>query len=280
MLGFPPGEGQSGGNLLPCLIHCEDFFKRGIMAPVLFTIGDLKIYSSVFFLVLAILVGLIVGRIESRRLGLSGRRFFLYGITVIPVVLGMGALNGWIFEILLWNILQNYEIAGSVGLVSYGAVLGALGWGYVLTKARKQSVPERLDLISEILPLILGIYRIGCFFNGCCHGREIGEFFAGGLLGGSENAMPRYPTQIMLMLMNFGIFAWLWHRRKRKSFEGELALSFLLLYSMGRFIIDAFRDLPQVLGPLSLHQLSEVAILLITIGIFIHVRRRALPSKK
>lgn len=245
------------------------------MAPILFSVGGYDVSSSVVFLILAILAGLIVGRIESRRVGVAARGFYLYGITVVPIVLLLAGLNGLIFEILLWNILPNYAYTGSSGLVSYGAVLGALAWGYIVTRAIKQPVAERLDLISVILPLILAIYRIGCLLNGCCHGREIGGLLANLLLGVSGDGVSRYPTQIMLMLMNFGIFAWLWRRRKRKSFDGEQTLFFLLIYSLGRLIIDAFRELPRVLGPLSLHQLSELTILLITIGVFIFVRRKA-----
>jgi phosphatidylglycerol:prolipoprotein diacylglycerol transferase len=197
----------------------------------------------------------------------------------VPIVLLLAGLNGLIFEIVLWNVVENYAFTGSSGLVSYGAVVGALAWGYVITRAVKQPAPERLDLIAVIFPLILGIYRIGCLLNGCCHGMEIEGFLARFLYGDTSGGIHRYPTQIMLMLMNFGLFTWLWLRRKRKSFDGEQALLFLMLYSLGRLIIDAFRELPRVLGLLSLHQLSEIVILLIATGVFFYVRRRAMTQK-
>jgi phosphatidylglycerol:prolipoprotein diacylglycerol transferase len=249
------------------------------MAPILFSIGGFQVYSSVVFLVLAILAGLIVGRIESRRLGISARDFYLYSITVVPIGLLLAALNGLVFEIVLWNLVENYAFTGSSGLVSYGAVVGALAWGHIFTRAVKGPVPERLDLIAVTIPLILGIYRIGCLLNGCCHGREIGETLAFDFLSNHGDSVARYPTQVMLMLMNFGLFAWLWWRRKRKSFDGELALLFLILYSLGRLIIDGLRELPAVLGPLSLHQLSELLILLIAIGAFVYVRKRDVIEK-
>ncbi|HEY71265.1 MAG TPA: prolipoprotein diacylglyceryl transferase [Anaerolineae bacterium] len=246
------------------------------MFPILFTIGGFKVYASVFFLVLALLVGLVVGGRESRRLGVPNREFLLFAVSVVPIVLGLAVLNGLVFEITLWNILPDYEYSGSGGLVSFGAVLGALAWGAVLTRVFKQPITERLDLIAVILPLILGIYRIGCFLNGCCFGKEIQGLLAVYLFGQNGDGVHRYPTQIMLMLMNLAVFAWLWQRRMKKSFHGELTLSFLVLYSLGRLIIDAFRALPNMLGPLSLHQLSALAIFMITIGFFIHLRRTEL----
>lgn len=249
------------------------------MAPILFSIGGFQVYSAVVFLVLAILAGLIVGRIESRRLGVSARDFYLYGITVVPIGLLLAGLNGFVFEILLWNLVENYAFTGASGLVSYGAVVGALVWGYVFTRMAKGPIPERLDLIAVTIPLILGIYRIGCFLNGCCHGREIGEILALDFLLSHGDSVVRYPTQVMLMLMNFGLFGWLWWRRKRKLFDGEQALLFLILYSLGRLIIDGFRELPAVLGPMSLHQVSELLILLIASAVFVYVRRRGLIEK-
>jgi phosphatidylglycerol:prolipoprotein diacylglycerol transferase len=242
------------------------------MYPILFTIGGFKVYASVFFLVLALLVGLVVGRREARRLEVPARHFLLFAASVVPIVLGLAVLNGLIFEIVLWNILPDYEYTGPGGLVSFGAVLGALAWGAILTRAFKQPIAERLDLIAVILPLILGIYRIGCFLNGCCYGKEIDGFLATILIGGNGDGVHRYPTQIMLMLMNFAIFAWLWLRRKKKSFQGELTISFVTLYALGRLFVDSFRELPRVLGPLSLHQLSSLAILLVAIGAYLVLR--------
>ena len=53
-------------------------------------------------------------------------------------------------------------------------------------------------------------------------------------------------------------------RRKRATFAGQQVLLFLIAYSLGRLAIDALRDLPRILGPFSLHQITALAILLIT----------------
>ena len=76
----------------------------------------------------------------------------------------------------------------------------------------------------------------------------------------------------MLMIFNFALFAWLWLRRKRTSFDGELTLAYLMVYSLGRLGIDAFRSLPRVLGPFSLHQLASMTILLISGIIYLKLR--------
>lgn len=67
------------------------------------------------------------------------------------------------------------------------------------------------------------------------------------------------------MLFNLGLFAWLWSARKKKSFDGIITIYYLVAYSLGRLIIDAFRDLPSALGPLSMHQLMALIMLLATL---------------
>jgi phosphatidylglycerol:prolipoprotein diacylglycerol transferase len=247
------------------------------MYPILFRIGNFKVYSSVVFFVLGLLAGLVAGWVEARRRGIPARSFYLYWGSAIPISLILAVLNGLFFEVVLWNLLQNFEFELFGGLVSFGAVLGALGWGYVLAKITRQPAGPGLDAISVVFPLILGVYRIGCLLNGCCYGRETDGILGMVLPGGGGVWAPRYPTQIMLMLFNFALFAWLWLRRKRTAFQGELTLGFLLLYSGGRFFIDAFRDLPGVLGPLSLHQLEALAIFLVTsvFGLKMRKARRA-----
>jgi phosphatidylglycerol---prolipoprotein diacylglyceryl transferase len=239
--------------------------------PTLFTLGEIGIRSSVVFLVLGIIAGILLGWREARRVGISDREFHLYWISAIPLALLFGVLNGLIFRVGFWNALDNLEHALSNGLVSFGAALGLLLWGYLLfSKLSKFKKPIGLvlDTISLILPLILGIYRIGCLLNGCCHGLETDSIFGIVLPGAFGIWAKRFPTQIMLMVFNFALFAWLWSRREKKAFEGSLTFSFLIIYSFGRLLIDSLRTLPRVLGPFSLHQLTSIAILLITIYIY------------
>lgn len=122
-----------------------------------------------------------------------------------------------------------------------------------------------MDTISLALPLILAIYRIGCLLNGCCYGLETDSFFGIVLPGYFGVWAKRYPTQIWLFVLNLALFTWLWSMRKKKSFDGILTIHYLILYSLGRLVIDAFRDLPRVLGPFSFHQLLAMTILLTTL---------------
>ncbi len=235
------------------------------MHPVLFSIGSLKVYSSYFFLLVAVLAGMFFPWREARKLGTSNREIARFWAAILPFALFIGLLNGFVFVFGLQGALKNLSSMFSTGLISFGVILGAflLGWIYAVRK--KLSVGPLLDLIALTFPLMLFFYRIGCLLNGCCYGLRTNSFLGMYLPGGDGEWAFRYPTQIMLMVFDLALFVGLWLYKTKKPFEGSLTLVFFLIYSSGRLFIDAFRDLPRVLGPLSLQQVTSLAILLVTL---------------
>lgn len=240
------------------------------MFPLLVDIGESQWrLSSLVFMILGLIVGAAVGSREYKRLGFNGKnRNQLYWTLALPLVFLISMCTAFAFNIGGWNIFENLEYTLSFGFSSIGAILGVLFLGYVQSKLFKEpTAGKRLDFISSILPLSLGIYRIGCLLNGCCYG-EVTSGILGVYLPDVYGVWAyRYPTQILLMLFDFGLFYWLWQRRDKQTFDGKLTLTFLVLFSIGRFLIDGLRHLPAALGPLSLLQLASFCIFTITLYI-------------
>src|SRR5678815_5791257 len=60
-------------------------------------------------------------------------------------------------------------------------------------------------------------------------------------LGGMFSPISLYPTQLFeagATLLIFGFLMWL---RKRRKFEGQIILSYAILYAMARFVIEFWR---------------------------------------
>ena len=248
------------------------------MYPILFTFGPIDFHSQTILFVLGALLGFYIFRQEARRAGITKRDILIGLAIVFPITYIVLYLNGAIFRLLRLGWI-NAEINLSPGTASFGLVLGVLFSGYIAARLRKLPVGRTLDCISPALPVAQFLGRIGCFLNGCCYGLETDSFLGMYLPGSFGTWAYRYPTQIMLSLFDLMLFAWLWWYRANKPYDGNLTLSYLFLFSAGRIVIDSLRDLPRVLGPLSPHQLTSIAILLVT-TYFLLEHGREKQSKK
>jgi phosphatidylglycerol---prolipoprotein diacylglyceryl transferase len=101
---------------------------------------------------------------------------------------------------------------------------------------------EILDLAAPSICLGHVFGRSGCFFYGCCFGKEVGfdSGFPGVIFPGEE--LLRHPTQLYSALalgLLFFFLLWISSRVKR---PGAVILSYLGFYSAFRFLIEFLRD--------------------------------------
>lgn len=244
------------------------------MHPILFIISGIPIYASPVFLVLALMTGFFVGRIEILRRDIPLKVYYLYWLYAVPFALLLAAVNSALFHQRLLDVLSHPAQLTSTGLVSFGAVIGTLGLGFVFAKIYKLPPGEILDVISILLPLILGVYRIGCILNGCCYGRETDRFFGAFLPNLSGEWARRYPTQLTLLIFDFMLFAILWKWRLKKPAEGKTTLVFLLSFSIFRLLLDSLRVVPMVTDSLNILQMGSITLLVITLYAWAMIRLR------
>ena len=249
-------------------------FKKIDMYPILLSIGSYKLRANLVFFVLSCIGGIVFGiheakkRAEFRRLaaGLSVP-VFLAGISFAYFV---GRLNGGLYTLLTQT--PSWQAFWQGGFVSFGAILGAFLYGFVLSKALRFPFLAAADLIAQIFPFMEAIYRIGCVLTGCCFGR-VTDSFGGFYLPEVHGVWAvRYPTQLLLMGFNFLLFGLLWKCRTRLKASGNLSVLFLLLYSAGRFFIDGLRaDMPMV-GGLGFQQFTSLGLFGFTIIVVLFAR--------
>jgi phosphatidylglycerol:prolipoprotein diacylglycerol transferase len=104
------------------------------------------------------------------------------------------------------------------------------------------------DLISPLLALGLFFGRIGCFFAGCCYGKETS--LPWGVIFTDPNSLALlnvslHPTQLYDAANGLAIFLFLTWKEKRKAFDGQIFFLFFLLYSITRFFIEMLRGDPR-----------------------------------
>ncbi len=166
------------------------------------------------------------------------------------------------------SILLNFQN----GWVVYGGIIGGVltSWGYI--RFKKEDFVRYLDLVLPAVALAQGFGRIGCFFAGCCYGRETDS--ALGITYWQSDFAPNgvklVPTQIYSSIGDFAMAFLLMAYAKKKPAKGRVAAGYCIMYSIGRFIIEMFRnDYRGEYGPFSTSQLISIFILAIGIGMYV-----------
>lgn len=122
------------------------------------------------------------------------------------------------------------------GLAIHGGIIGGLIGGYIVCKVKKLNFGELADMIS--MPLILGqaIGRWGNFVNGEAHGGPTTLPW-----GITVDGIKVHPTFLYESIWNVLVFGFLVITYKKRKFHGEHFVKYLMLYSVGRFVIEGMR---------------------------------------
>jgi len=155
------------------------------------------------------------------------------------------------------------------GLMFYGgfilAFLVFFGWCFL----RKENPLRLADLLAAVIPLGHAFGRIGCFFYGCCYGRDSHAWCAVTFPAGSPSWFEHdrqlvsvLPTQLFeaaALLVLFVALMALWRRKGRPV--GLVTGVYLIGYAVIRFGIETLRGDPRAaVGPFSISQTISLAM--------------------
>ncbi|MBQ9544421.1 MAG: prolipoprotein diacylglyceryl transferase, partial [Clostridia bacterium] len=128
------------------------------------------------------------------------------------------------------------------GNVFYGGLVGSIISTLIYTKYSKVMDREiTLNDLAVCIPLFHSFGRIGCFFGGCCYGKESGF----GFVMAHNDFVPeaigvrRFPVQLAEALCNALLFIVLLYLYKKK--RKRLIIVYLASYSVIRFVLEFFR---------------------------------------
>jgi phosphatidylglycerol---prolipoprotein diacylglyceryl transferase len=256
------------------------------------TIGPLTLHTYGFLLAVAFLAGLFVVSSQAKRAGMDATR-----LTDMAVWLLIAGLVGakvllvavdWRFYFRntreLWSIFQS-------GGVFYGGLLGGIAVAIFFVWRYKLPGWATADVLAPGVVIGQAIGRLGCFAAGCCFGKPASvpwavtftDVYAARQVGTPMDTA-LHPTQIYESLACFLIFFFLLWLAPRKSFRGQVVLTYAVLYSSFRFAVEFFRGDPDrgsvFGGLLSTSQLIAVILVLCAALVFPYVRRtqRIVPT--
>jgi len=133
----------------------------------------------------------------------------------------------------------------SNGFVFYGSLIFAVPAMIIFFRMNKLPILAMLDIIAVTACIVHGFGRLGCFMAGCCYGLPHQGWpsvtFTDPRSAAEPLLTPLHPTQLYDAFSIFTIMAILIFLSRRKQFQGQLFLIYIMLYAVGRSIIEIFR---------------------------------------
>lgn len=155
-----------------------------------------------------------------------------------PIKLWQGAA----FTVLLTVVgvagamLMFYLESGSFGGVSfYGSVFLIPMLMPLIGIFFRLKPGQVMDLCGPSVAIMIGCMRFNCVLNNCCGGWQV-------CLG---SLCFSWPTQAMDSIGDFAIMLWLLQLEREDRAKGVLYPSFMIAYSMMRFLLEFLRDTPK-----------------------------------
>ena len=140
----------------------------------------------------------------------------------------------------------------------HGALIGGILAGFIYTKIKKINFFKMADTVMIGIPLGQAIGRWGNYINGEAHGGPTSLPW-----GIMVDGVKVHPTFLYESIWDLGIFIFLWFFRKHKKYEGQLAIYYLILYSLGRFFIEGLRTDSLMIGPLRMAQVISITTIIV-----------------
>lgn len=256
---------------------------------VAFHIGSIPVYWYGILIATGFILAILYASRRAKEFGIDADR-------MLDVVLG-GAIGGIVgarayFVLLRWDYYgQNLDQifnTRSGGMAIYGGIIGGVLIGYLMCRIRKVKALPALDLAAGGFLIGQCIGRWGNFVNIEAFGGNTGlpwgmasekitayltqheqELEAIGM--NIDPNMPVHPTflyESIWCLLGFLFIAWY---TKRRKFDGELILIYMMWYGSGRAVIEGLRTDSLMIPGTNLRASQVLAIVLVAAALIIDI---------
>lgn len=252
---------------------------------VFLEVGSLSIYWYGVIIATGLFLGLYLATKESERLGLQKDIMIDLVVFAAPIAILFARIYYVIFEFDAyrgqpwWKFIAVWE----GGIAIHGALIGAVLTGIVFAKVKKVSFWQIADIAAPSIILGQAIGRWGNFMNQEAHGGPISQaayenfhqYLPNFIMDQMcINGVMYYPTFLYESIWNIIVFTILILMRKYNPLRGEIFLSYITLYSVGRVFIEGLRTDSLYFGPLRQAQLLSI-VLIVGAIIIIIIRRKS-----
>ena len=209
---------------------------------------------------------------------------FIFYNGIASIVVGFGFAT--LFQS-TYNYIKNpsagFELGS--GMTFIGGLIGGVACFLAIYFIFRKKYTTRLYEVISLLPCSILIAhafgRIGCFFAGCCYGKETDSFLG---IQFPDLPHPVHPTQLYEAAFLFVLFAVSVYLILKKDFKHNLSL-YLIAYGVFRFLIEYVRgdDRGELVGFVSPSQFWSIIMAVAGVAIIFvmnHVLVKAARNEK
>ncbi|OAT86773.1 prolipoprotein diacylglyceryl transferase [Desulfotomaculum copahuensis] len=249
--------------------------------PVAIHLGPLPIRWYGILMASAFVIGIILASRRARQNKLDPNHILNMITLIIPAAIIGARLYYVLFE---WSSYQHNPLEALAvwhgGLAIHGGLIGGALAGLWYARRHRLKIWQLADIMAPSLILGQAIGRWGNFINQEAHGGPVSASFMAHFPAFIRrqmfiNGQYYQPTFLYESLWDLAVFIfllWYWPRRR---FRGEVAMLYLGLYSVGRFVVEGMRTDSLMLGPIRVAQLVSVVLVLVCIAGIFYGRTRA-----
>ncbi|MGB3160013.1 MAG: prolipoprotein diacylglyceryl transferase [Carnobacterium sp.] len=259
----------------------------GEINPIAISAGPITVYWYGIIIAAAMFVAIYLTTREGNKRGLAEDTIIDTSLWAIPIGFIGARLYYVLFE--LDYYLQNPTEVIAIwngGIAIYGGLIAGGLTVYIYTKKKEIPLALLLDVLAPSVLLAQSIGRWGNFMNQEAHGGPVSRQFLENLylpnviieqmnINGTYY-QPTFLYESLWSLLGFCVLIILRNRKKLLR-QGEVALSYVLWYSTGRFFIEGMRTDSLWIGDLI--RVSQALSLVLVIGAIIiwYLRRQDYP---
>jgi phosphatidylglycerol:prolipoprotein diacylglycerol transferase len=194
---------------------------------------------------------------EAKRVGMDADQVS----TLSLILLIAGLLGARIFFVMFYDPTYYWQHPLDIfkiyegGLSIHGGILGGILAGLWYSKRTDISFWAVADILAPAALLAQGIARVGCDV----YGKVMAQAWSWGV---QVQGQIVHPVQVYETLLDLALFIFLWGKRERQRYSGQIFVYYLGGYALIRLILEFFRVNPVLIGILTPAHLTSILFII------------------